>query len=161
MEFDQHRLVLRINSDIAEGLTFDSEIEIEGGGADVGFLEDNEILVEYAELGYELIEFALVFKAGALLVPWGRFNQYHDDPYQDLTDRPLVARRLAAVAFDQRGVGFEGTVDMGGNWFLDWDVALTQGLKDNITTNGGIRDARQSFRSDNNEKGPVPLREIC
>ena len=151
MEFDQHRLVLKLNADIAPGLTFDMELEIEGGGADVGFLEDNEILLEYAELSYELIEDNLIFKVGALLVPWGRFNLYHDDPYQDLTDRPLVARRIAVTAFDQPGVGVEGTFDLGGHWFLDYDVALTQGLSDNITTNGGLCSARQSFRSDNNE----------
>ena len=55
-EFDLHRLVIKIQADIAKAISFDTEIEIEGGGADVDFLTDNEILVEYAELRFELWE---------------------------------------------------------------------------------------------------------
>ncbi|MDH3590324.1 MAG: porin [Planctomycetota bacterium] len=151
MEFDQHRLVPKIQADIADGILFETEIEIEGGGADVGFLDDNEILVEYAILRFELVEDRLDFTAGLILVPWGRFNLYHDDPVNDLTDRPLVSRRIGAVAFDQPGVGLSGTVEAGRGWFIDIDVALVQGFDDEFSTNGGVRDSRQSFRSDNND----------
>ncbi len=155
MEFDQHRLVPKIQADIAEAITFETEIEIEGGGADVGFLDGNEILVEYAVLVFELIENQLDFSAGLILVPWGRFNLYHDDPLNDLTDRPLVARRIGATAFDQPGVSLSGTATLGGDWFLDFNVALVQGFDDGFSTNGGVRDARQSFRSDNNDNKQV------
>ncbi|MDH3592527.1 MAG: hypothetical protein OER88_11650 [Planctomycetota bacterium] len=154
-EFDQHRLVIKLQSEIIDGIGFETEIEIEGGGADVDFLSDNEVLVEYAELSFEIVEDKLVFKVGLILVPWGRFNQFHDDPLNDLTDRPLVSRRVAAVAFDQAGIGAEGTFEFGDGWFLDYDVALVQGFGDGFSTNGGVRGARQSFREDNNNNKAV------
>ncbi|MGQ0612698.1 MAG: hypothetical protein ACT4PV_02955 [Planctomycetaceae bacterium] len=151
MEFDFHRLVPKIQADVADGILFETEIEIEGGGADVDFLSDNEILVEFAELRFEILEEIFTFKVGALLVGWGRFNKLHDDPLNDLTDRPEVSLRLGAVAFDQPGVGAEGTLDLGRGWFVDYDLALVQGFDSDISSNNGVRDGRQSFRSDNNE----------
>ncbi|MHC4549972.1 MAG: hypothetical protein ACYTEZ_14465 [Planctomycetota bacterium] len=153
--FDQHRLVLKLQSDIAEGIGFETEIEIEGGGADVPFLTGNEILVEYAELSFELIEDKLVFVAGVILMPWGRFNEYHDDPLNNFTDRPLVSRRIGAVAFGQPGIGVQGTLEFANAWFLDYDVALVQGFAEGFTTNGGVRGARQSYRADNNDNKQV------
>lgn len=156
MTFDQHRLVLKVQSDVAEGIGFETEIEFEGGGAGVDFLDDNEILVEYAELSFEIVDDRLVFRAGAVLVPWGRFNSFHDDPLQDLTDRPLVSRHIGAVAFDQAGIGVAGTLEPGQRgWFVDYDLVLVQGFDDEFSTNGGVRDARQGFRSDNNDNKQV------
>jgi hypothetical protein len=151
MEFDQHRLVPKIQAVVADGILFETEIEFEGGGADQAFLSDNYILVEYAELRFDVIDDLLTFKAGALLIGWGRFNKYHDDPLNDLTDRPEVSSRIGAVAFDQPGVGAEGTFDLGNHWFLDYEVDLVQGFDDDITTNDGARNGRQSFRRDNND----------
>ncbi len=155
MEFDQHRLVPKIQADVAPGITFETEIEIEGGGADVDFLDGNEVLVEYAELSFEIVEGKLNFRAGLILVPWGRFNSVHDDPLNDLTDRPLVSQRVGAVAFDQPGVAIDGTLEPVAGWFLDYDLALVQGFDDGFSTNGGVRDSRQSFRSDNNNNKQV------
>lgn len=149
--FDGIRFVPKIQAEVADGISVDAEIEFEGGGAGVDFLTGNEILVEYAEIAFEVIDEKLVLKAGLVLIPWGRFNQFHDDPMNDLTDRPLVSRYLGATAFDQPGVEAEGAWGFGGGWFLDWDVALTQGLDDDITTADGARGGRQSFRADNNE----------
>jgi hypothetical protein len=149
-EFDFHRLVLRLQADIADGISFDTEIEFEGGGADVGFLDGNEILVEYAELQFELLEDKINFTVGAILMPWGRFNIYHDDPLNDLTDRPIVSRYIGATAFGQPGVGFYGTVGNEAGWFLDYKIAWVQGFGEEFTTANGARSARQSYRSDNN-----------
>ncbi|MHC4223445.1 MAG: porin family protein [Planctomycetota bacterium] len=148
--FDAHRVVPRIFADVAPGIYFETEIEIEGGGADAAFLTRNEILIEYAELQFEIIEDLFSFAAGVILMPWGRFNQYHDDPLNDLTDRPLVSRFIGTVAFGQPGIAGAGSAHLGGGWFLDYKVALVQGYADGITTNGGNRGARQSFRADNN-----------
>jgi len=153
--FDQHRLVLLLYSQIADGIRFSTEIEFEGGGADVDFLTDNEILVEYAELGFDLIGDHLAFVAGIILMPWGRYNQIHDDPLWNLTERPLVARYIGAVAFGQPGLALEGTVEPADGWFLDYDVALVQGFAEGFSTNGGVRGARQSFREDNNNNKQV------
>ena len=160
MHFDQHRLVLKLQSEIADGIGFETEIEFEGGGADVSFLTGNEILVEFAELSFQLIEDKLILNAGVILIPWGRFNQYHDDPLNELTDRPLVSRRIGAAAFGQPGIGTEGTFEFGDSWFFDYNVALVQGFADGFTTNGGVRGARQSFRADNNDNKQVFARFV-
>jgi hypothetical protein len=114
----------------------------------VDFLTDNEILVEYAELTLAILEDKLDFVAGLILLPWGRFNLYHDDPLNDLTDRPLVSRYIGAVAAQQAGVAVDGSFDVGSGWFLDYDVAVVQGFHDGFSTNNGVRDARPSFRED-------------
>lgn len=154
--FDQHRLVPKIQADVADGIRFETEIEIEGGGADVDFLSGNEILVEFAELSFEIVEDKLNFVAGAILLPWGRYNLYHDDPLNDLTDRPLVSRYIGSVAAQQAGVAVDGSFDLGDSgWFLDYDVALVQGFHDGFSTANGVRDARPSFRADNNDNKQV------
>lgn len=155
MEFDQVRFVPKIQADVADAIAFEAEIEIEGGGAEVSFLEDNEILVEYAELTFTLVEDKLDFVTGLILIPWGRFNLYHDDPLNDLTDRPLVSRYIGATAFDQPGIAIAGTLEVASDWFLDYDIAIVQGFDGEFSTSNGTRDARQSFRSDNNDNKQV------
>lgn len=157
--FDQHRLVLFVQSQISDFIEFDAEIEIEGGGADVPFLSGNEILVEYAELRVDLsgrgdspLTDLFVLRAGLILVPFGKFNFIHDDPLNDLTDRPLLTNILP-IAFDQPGVGMRGALPLGTVAF-NYDVALIQGLDDGIG-NGGARGGRQSFRADNNKTKDV------
>lgn len=155
VEFDFLRLVPKIQAEIAEGITFETEIEIEGGGADVDFLTDNEVLVEYAELTFAILEDKLDFVAGLILLPWGRYNLYHDDPLNDLPDRPLVSRYIGSVAAQQPGVAVQGTLEPGAGWFVDYDVALVQGFHDGFSTANGVRDARPSFRADNNDNKQV------
>jgi hypothetical protein len=155
LEFDFYRLVPKIQAQIAEGITFETEIEIEGGGADVDFLTGNEILVEFAELTFMIVDEKLDFVAGLILLPWGRYNLYHDDPLADLPDRPLVSRYIGSVAAQQPGVAVQGTLEAGGGWFLDYDVALVQGFQDGFSTANGVRDARPSFREDNNDNKQV------
>ena len=157
--FDQHRLVLQLAARVSDFVEFDSEIEFEGGGADASFLTGQEILVEYAELRIDLTggsesllgDFA-VLKAGLILVPFGKFNVIHDDPLNDLTDRPLLTNILP-IPFDQPGVGLAGDLPLGPIAF-NYDVALIQGLDDGIS-NSGARGGRQSFRADNNKAKDV------
>lgn len=146
--FDQHRFVPQFDVQISERVSFATEIEIEGGGADVGFLSGNEILVEYAELNFDLAE-EFQIKTGLLLIPFGNYNLIHDDPIHDLFDRPFVARRVVPSAFDQPGVGIAGDFNQDG-FQLHYDAMITQGFTDGFTNNGGARDARNSFRADNN-----------
>ena len=151
VEFNFLRLVPKLQAQIAEGITFETEIEIEGGGVGPEFLTDSEILVEYAELTFMFIEDKLDLVAGLILLPWGRYNLYHDDPLNDLPDRPLVSRYIGSVAAQQPGVGVQGTLEPGSGWFLDYDVALVQGFHDGFSTEDGVRPARPSFREDNND----------
>ncbi|MEZ5993363.1 MAG: hypothetical protein R3E76_13575 [Planctomycetota bacterium] len=147
--FDAIRIVPQFEWHIVDWLSFGMEIEFEGGGADAGFLSDNEILIEYAEARVTPLD-ELNFKAGILLIPFGRYNLNHDDINWDLADRPYAARRVVPSAFDQPGVGVYGTFNQVPFVSFSYDVSITQGFDDQFTNNGGARDARQSFREDNN-----------
>lgn len=149
--FDQHRFVLKADAEIAAGISFKSELEIEGGGADVSYLSGQQILLEYAELHFEAAQ-EFTFKVGALLVPFGRLNALHDSPLQDLTDRPLVDTFIVPTTWQMAGIGAQGAFDLD-PVVIDYDVVLTNGLDDDFsaTPGGGLRDARSSFRRDSND----------
>ncbi|CAG0947846.1 hypothetical protein ANRL1_04620 [Anaerolineae bacterium] len=148
--FDSIRIVPQFEWEIIDWLEFGMEIEFEGGGAGASFLTDNEILVEYAEARATPLD-ELNFKAGLLLINFGRYNKNHDDIFWDLVDRPYAARRIIPSAFDQPGVGIYGTFNQVPFLSIDYDFQVTQGFTQNFTSNGGSRDARNSFRADNND----------
>ncbi len=151
--FDQHRLILQLNANIyRRAITFRMELEIEGGGADASFLSDNEIVLEFGELHFHIAD-EVNLKVGALLVPFGRFNRLHDSPLRDLTDRPLVNRRITPTTWTDAGIAIYGTFELATAVTFDYDVALINGLDDGFssTTGGGFRASRNSFRRDNND----------
>jgi hypothetical protein len=153
--FDQHRYVLKFDADVTEAISFRSEIEWEGGGAGASYLSDNYIAIEYAELHFA-IDRAFNLKAGALLMPFGRFNYLHDSPLQDLTDRPFVTQYVVPTTWTEAGVGAYGGFAAGGVRF-EYDVVATNGLDQGFsaTAGGGLRDARSSFRRDNNDQKQI------
>lgn len=153
--FDQHRFVLKFDAEIASDISFRSEIEWEGGGAGVGYLSNNYIAIEYAELHFH-IEKAFSLKAGGLLVPFGRINEQHDSPQQDLTDRPLVATYVVPTTWTESGLGAYGNIDLGFTRSA-YDVIVSNGLDQNFsaTAGGGLRDMRSSYRTDNNNAKQV------
>lgn len=153
--FDQHRFVLKFDGDVTDAISFRSEIEFEGGGSGASFLTDNYVAVEFAELHFGF-DRAFNVKAGALLVPFGRFNAQHDSPLQDLTDRPFVAQYVVPTTWTEAGVGFYGGAELG-SVRVDYDVAVTNGLDENFSSmpGGGLRDQRSSLRKDNNDAKQV------
>jgi hypothetical protein len=151
--FEGLRVVPQFSFDVSDGIEFATEIEFERGGADASFLDDNEILVEYAEVRFHVSE-ALVPKAGILLIPFLRYNLYHDDPIWNLQDRPFTATRIFKAAFQQPGVGAEGVFPLAGGHALNYNVALTNGPDDEVT-NASWSGARQPFGEDNNHDKTV------
>ncbi len=149
--FVDMRLVPQIHADITPRIHFDTEIEVEHGG--VSDEVDGEIVVEYAELSFE-IDPAFVFKAGTLLIPFGHFNLNHDDPMNELSERPRVARYVVPSAFDIPGIGAEGVIEAPGGVLL-YDVALTNGFKDEFDSEDGTREARGLFDEDDNSDKTV------
>lgn len=148
--FDSIRIVPQFEWEVTDWLEFGMEIEFEGGGSGASFLTENEILVEYAEARATPLD-ELNIRAGLLIVPFGRYNKNHDDINWDLVDRPFAARRVVPSAFDQPGVGVYGAFTQIPFLGVNYDFAVTQGFSQNFTSNGGSRDARQSFRADNND----------
>ncbi len=152
--FEGLRVVPQFAFDVSPGVEFATEIEFERGGADAGFLRGQEVLVEYAEVRFKVAD-AFVPRAGIVLIPFLRYNLYHDDPIWNLQDRPTTATRVFKAALQQPGIGSEGVIPLGdGGTTFNYNVALTNGMKDGVT-NSSFSGARQDFREDINSNKTV------
>jgi len=159
--FDQHRFIVNVSSIVHERVRFYSEIEFEGvsliASDDEGQKDETarsgELEVEQAYMDFLIADWINV-RAGALLMPFGKFNLTHDDNLRDLTDRPLVARRVIPTTWTDAGVGFFGEFTPTESSLVNYEVYVTQGLTDFLSKRG-LRDARPSFRKDNNNNKAV------
>ncbi len=109
-----------------------------------------ELSLEQAYLQYDFTE-RLGLRAGVILAPFGRFNLYHDDDLNNLTDRPLVVRRVIPSTWSESGAGLVSSIPVGDESTVNTEVYVVQGLDDEISSgSGGLRDARSALDSDNN-----------
>ncbi|HEU4629184.1 MAG TPA: hypothetical protein VFS08_05540 [Gemmatimonadaceae bacterium] len=133
--FDQHRLVPFIFAEITDRLHFGTEIEFEHGTKleiEDGEAEGaGEVNVEFATLDYRFTE-ALNLRGGVILSPLGRFNLTHDDPINELTDRPLVARQVIPGTLGETGVGFFGTIYPSARSLLTYEAYVVNGFSDEL-----------------------------
>ncbi|MCF7916588.1 MAG: hypothetical protein K9L61_02295 [Candidatus Omnitrophica bacterium] len=153
--FDQHRWILNIGAELGERLRFYSEYEIEHGGPDAS--GGGEAKVEQAWVDY-LISDGINLRAGAVLVPFGRYNIYHDSDLQDLTSRPLVARDIIPTTWTESGAGFHGEFNpkLGDyqDLVISYETYVINGLDDGFSDTG-MRGARGSLGGDNNNNKAV------
>jgi len=159
--FDQARFVLNLGAIPHERLLFYSEYEIEHGGPNAPG-GGGEAKVEQAWASY-LINDMINLRGGIVLVPFGRFNLLHDSDIQDLTERPLVARRIIPSTWMESGFGLFGEFNIGEtlNWkmlpdfYLNYEGYVVNGLDEDISDTG-TRNAKGSLGSDlNNNKAFV------
>ena len=154
-QFDQHHLVPFIYADVSDRVKIAAEIEIEHG---------NELTVEFATIDY-LIQEPVNLRAGIILLPMGKFNLLHDAPLRDLTERPIVARRIIPSTLHQPGVGAYGTFYPTALSKLDYEFYVLNGFTNafggednpdntsNINAKNGIRSARSSSTDFDNNNG--------
>lgn len=158
--FDQHRWILNVGAQLGERLRFYSEYEIEHGGPDANNSGDGEAKVEQAYFDY-LIRDWVNFRGGAVLVPFGRTNIYHDSDLRDLTSRPIVARDVIPTTWTESGVGFFGEVNPAiGDYedlVINYEAYVINGLDDGFTDTG-LGGGRGSLSSDNNNNKAVVAR---
>ena len=159
--FTQHRLIPFIFAEISDRLHFGTEIEFEYGGPQAP-ARDGEVKVEFAAFDLNLTR-AVNFRAGALLVPLGKFNLTHDSPVNDLTDRPLVANRIVPTTLTDAGAGFWGQTFPSEGSVMSYEAYVVNGFNNAvisyavnpttgaITPTTNVRSARSSMRRDNNE----------
>jgi phosphate-selective porin len=154
--FDQHRWILNVGAELNDRLRFYSEYEIEHGGPNAQG-GGGQAKVEQAWLDYKIIEQFNV-RGGALLVPFGRYNLYHDSDLQDLTDRPIVSRDIIPTTWTESGAGFWGefadafNVE---NLNIGYETYVVNGL-DSGFSDTGMGGGRSSLDTDNNNnKGLV------
>ncbi|PIQ85310.1 MAG: hypothetical protein COV74_09350 [Candidatus Omnitrophica bacterium CG11_big_fil_rev_8_21_14_0_20_45_26] len=148
-EFDQHRWIINIGAELGERLRFYSEYEIEHGGPSV---DGGEAKVEQAWVDY-LINEKINARAGALLVPFGRYNLYHDSDLQDLTDRPIVNRDVIPTTWTEAGAGFWGEFNPRIGSYEDLTLSYETYIINGLDTGGsdtGLGSAKGSLGSDNN-----------
>ena len=149
--FDLHRLVLAMDGEVTDCVDVSAEFEFEHGG--IGGPLDGDVKVEHLTVAWHITE-NFGIKLGAPLVPFGRYNLAHDDPGNDFTLRPWVARYMIPTGFGQPGVGVFGSCPVGCGT-LSYDVLLTNGFDDGFTNDGGVRGARGPWQRDNNESKQV------
>jgi len=146
--FDVHRMVLQFDGQVTDCIDVQGEIEFEHGGIGGGN-RDGDVELEQFAFAWHLSD-AFNLKIGAPLVPFGRYNLHHDDPLNDFTVRPWVARTMVPTGYAEPGVGVFGSWQVGCGTF-SYDVLLSNGLADGFTNSGGVRGSRHSWKSDNNE----------
>jgi hypothetical protein len=156
--FDQHRLIPFIYSDVSDRVKFATEIEIEHGGPQgSGGVQgkSGEIKIEFATIDFLMADW-LNFRGGIILSPLGKFNLVHDSPLQDLTERPMVSRRIIPTTLSESGMGFFGTFYPSELSKLTYEIYAVNGFSaedEGVVTKGGIsfiRDSRGSQKDNNN-----------
>ncbi len=141
--FDQHRTVLEFGAKLHDRVSVYIEFEyehgavIEGGGNTEGELE-----LEQAWVDFKLFDEA-VFRAGTIIVPFGRYNLYHEAWQNNFVDRPLVNRRIAPTTWWEEGVGFHGQALDTESLGISYEIyAFNPGRADRISQGGGFRGLR-------------------
>lgn len=134
--------------DAAEATDIDVALDTQNG-------RSGEIEVEQAWMQYDFNK-NLGVRTGLILAPLGRFNINHDDDLHNLTDRPLVARRVIPTTWSEAGIGLVGNYSVGEEAALSAELYIINGLDDGFSAGAaGLRGARSSAESDNNNNKAV------
>lgn len=132
-EFQFRRLSLFVASSISERIKFLSEIEFENDKDEQLEGGSMEIEIEYAALDIEFHPL-FNFRGGIILNPIGAFNQNHDGPKWEFTDRPISATQMLPATFSNSGFGFYGK-QYSHNWYFGYEIYLTGGFDNTIIDN--------------------------
>jgi hypothetical protein len=126
---DLLRAVLYAGYRFTPGIVFNSEIEFEHAGHEVG--------VEFAYLDF-LFTDALRLRVGNVLIPIGFVNEMHEPPFFHGVLRPEVERVIIPTTWHENGIGLYG--ELRG---LRYKAYLVNGL-DPVGTAGGDEPVRAS-----------------
>lgn len=134
-QFQFRRFSLFVASTIAKRIKFLGEIEYENdptgepGEAAAG----PQFSVEYAALNIELHPL-LNLSGGMILNPIGAFNQNHDGPKWEFTDRPIAMTQMLPDTWNNAGFGVFGKQYLK-HWMFGYEFYLTGGFNDSIIDN--------------------------
>jgi len=124
-QFQFRRLSLFLASTIFKRIKFLSEIEFEDGA--------REISIEFAALDIELHSL-INLRGGMILNPIGAFNQNHDGPKWEFTDRPIAMTQMLPATWSNAGFGIYGkhyTKD----WMFGYEFYVSGGFDNSIIQN--------------------------
>jgi len=124
-QFQFRRLTLFVASTISSRIKFLSEIEFEPA--------DKEISIEFAAVD---VEFHPLFnlRGGMIVNPIGAFNQNHDGPKWEFTDRPISAEKMLPATWSNAGFGVYGKYYQN-KWLFGYELYLTSGFDNTIIEN--------------------------
>ncbi|WP_294822348.1 hypothetical protein [uncultured Flavobacterium sp.] len=124
-QFQFRRMTLFVSSTISRRIKFLSEIEFEEGG--------KEVAIEFAAIDVELFPLANL-RAGIILNPIGSFNQNHDGPKWEFTDRPISSTEMLPSTWSNAGFGIYGK-EYTGNWMYGYELYFSGNFDDRIIDN--------------------------
>ena len=134
-QFQFRRFSLFVASTISNRIKFLSEIEFEDdpSGDPADARTGGKFEVEYAAIDIELHPL-LNLRGGMIVNPIGAFNQNHDGPKWEFTDRPIAMTQMLPDTWSNTGFGIYGK-QYTGNWMFGYEFYLTGGLNDSIIDN--------------------------
>ena len=124
-QFQARRLSIFMSSAISKRVKFLSEIEFEDGG--------KEIAIEFASVDVEF-DPLVNLRAGIILNPIGSFNQNHDGPKWEFTDRPISSTQMLPDTFSNAGAGLFGK-KYTKNWMFGYEAYLSGSFDNSIIEN--------------------------
>jgi hypothetical protein len=124
-QFQFRRMTLFVASTIGKRIKFLSEIEFEPA--------EKEIAVEFAAIDVELNPL-LNLRGGMIVNPIGAFNQNHDGPKWEFTDRPIAASQMLPATWSNAGFGLYGK-KYSKNWMFGYEIYASSGFDNSIIDN--------------------------
>ena len=135
-EFQFRRLSLFVTSSITRRIKFMTEIEFEnevGESDEAKKGPETEIGIEFAAVDVEFHPL-LNLRAGIIVNPIGAFNQNHDGPKWEFTDRPIAMTQMLPGTWSNSGFGFYGK-QYKREWMFGYEVYVTGGFDNSIINN--------------------------
>jgi hypothetical protein len=133
-QFQFRRFSLFTASAISSRIKFMSEIEFEDDpSGDPDEAKGGGFEVEYAALDMELNPL-LNIRGGMILNPIGSFNENHDGPKWEFTDRPIAMTQLLPDTWSNPGFGIYGK-EYHGAWKFGYEFYVSGGFNDSIIDN--------------------------
>ncbi|SFD07748.1 hypothetical protein SAMN05518672_101356 [Chitinophaga sp. CF118] len=124
-QFQFRRMTLFVASTISKRIKFLSEIEFEDGA--------KEIAIEFAALDIELHPL-LNLRGGMIMNPIGAFNQNHDGPKWEFTDRPIAMTQMLPATWSNAGFGIYGKY-YSKDWMFGYEAYISGGFDNSIINN--------------------------
>lgn len=117
-QFQFRRFTLFTSATISQRIKFLAELEFEDG--------TREIALEFAAVDFEF-DPLLNFRGGIVVNPIGAFNQNHDGPKWEFTDRPIASTEMLPATWSTAGFGLYGKKNLQ-DWTLGYEAYLTSGF---------------------------------
>lgn len=124
-QFQFRRLTLFTSASITNRIKFLAEIEFEHG--------TKEIAIEFAAVDIEFNPL-LNLRGGMIVNPIGAFNENHDGPKWEFTDRPLAMTNMLPATWSTPGLGLYGKKSFN-KWMVSYELYLSSGFDNSIIEN--------------------------